>query len=62
MTTRINPSTGVIEEANAIEEALDAWHPADNENGNMERINPETGVVEEASALESTFDFWHSKK
>ena len=62
MATRINPSTGVVEEANTLQEVCNAWQPRENENGNTERVNPSTGVVEEANLLQQVCNVWTPKE
>jgi hypothetical protein len=59
---RINPDTGVLEEADLFAQALGLWSPVIGESGTVTRVNPDSGTVEEQDRLGQMLDIWAPKR
>lgn len=58
---RINPDTGVLEEADILGQMLEIWAPTIGESGEVTRVNPDTGVLEEQDRLGQVLNIWSPK-
>jgi hypothetical protein len=58
---RINPDTGVLEEAGLVDQVLGIWGPVIGDSGEVTRIDPDSGVLEEQDRLGQILDIWSPK-